>query len=564
MTIRRPCCCSSGSSPGTSLDRLAPTIVVGNTLEGDSAVAYSQDGFVYVPDTGNGAGIATALGLLGANGGRVYIRRGDYNFNNVGGPAGPLTVPGSTTIQGEDIDSTTIVGRSAGAQGIFDLNSSCQVMDMTLASTVADPAGTGIAGLIRGRNLGTLQNLRLYVASATTSVLRAGISWTSSATSSEPVQMNNVHVSVLAKTGSATPSVGLLFAGSTYAGLSNIYVNGGDIGISGDRSFVFASNVQLRSWAVSGWKHTNSTGAAGGGRVVLTNAEIVGDGTAGQIGMDLGWYTHQISNTFVDGSSVTFGAVGIRQQQAVGGTQTFLSLYGVRIRNFDVGVQVGDVATAQQAVGVSIVGCYVQAGNRALSVYGTSGYVGARISSSYFATAKATADGVVRFEGPTSQGGFQLTGCTLISAGSGQPCLRVGIRGGEITGNLLVATTGAAPEAPVVFTASSCVFTGNRIDTGVAASAIRLVSVSDTVLGSNNINCDITPNGTSVISFEAATQCMMTGNIMQKVLGGLGVNLDATSQNNNVACNSLRAFGGGTFVADAGTNNNVGTGNMIF
>src|SRR5512147_636115 len=69
-----------GAAPPAALDRFAPKVIVGNTLSGDSALAYSTDGFNYVPDPGDGSGIAAAIAILVALGfaADICIRPGTY------------------------------------------------------------------------------------------------------------------------------------------------------------------------------------------------------------------------------------------------------------------------------------------------------------------------------------------------------------------------------------------------------------------------------------------------------------------------------------------------------
>lgn len=68
---------TGGSGPGSGPDRFAPKYLVGNVPNGDSALAYNTAGFMYIPDGGNGAGIATAL--TQPNGpGDIWIRPGKY------------------------------------------------------------------------------------------------------------------------------------------------------------------------------------------------------------------------------------------------------------------------------------------------------------------------------------------------------------------------------------------------------------------------------------------------------------------------------------------------------
>jgi hypothetical protein len=98
-----------GAAPPAALDRFAPAYIVGNVLAGDSAVAYSTDGFVYIPDPGDGTGIETAIAFATGVPGSIWIRRGTYTK-----AAGQLrfTVPAGIRVWGEGAN-TIIIGSDA-------------------------------------------------------------------------------------------------------------------------------------------------------------------------------------------------------------------------------------------------------------------------------------------------------------------------------------------------------------------------------------------------------------------------------------------------------------------
>lgn len=76
----------------------APKYLVGNVPNGDSAVAYNSGGFVYIPDPGDGTGIATAL----ANGdGDVWARPGLYELEDA-----RLVVPPGVRLWGSGVTTT--------------------------------------------------------------------------------------------------------------------------------------------------------------------------------------------------------------------------------------------------------------------------------------------------------------------------------------------------------------------------------------------------------------------------------------------------------------------------
>jgi hypothetical protein len=120
VTIR--VCCPGTNSGGSSLDRFGPTIIVGNVAEGDSPTAYAQNGFVYIPDPGDGTGIAAAIAALnspGSSGGSIHIRRGIYDFSTPTSPALPLLVNGWITIEGDGNHATQIYTPYQGVPTLF-------------------------------------------------------------------------------------------------------------------------------------------------------------------------------------------------------------------------------------------------------------------------------------------------------------------------------------------------------------------------------------------------------------------------------------------------------------
>ena len=141
--------------PPSSQDRFAPKYLVGNTANGDSAVAYNTAGFRYIPDTGNGAGIAAALlaanaGLGGVTG-DVWIRPGTYNFGLAGSPSTPLTIPAGVRVQGagfQQTGGTILTAKSAAGadQRLFDIDELAQLQDLLI--DVPASAGGGFSNYV--------------------------------------------------------------------------------------------------------------------------------------------------------------------------------------------------------------------------------------------------------------------------------------------------------------------------------------------------------------------------------------------------------------------------------
>lgn len=155
MTIKS-CCCGSG---GGGLDRLAPTIVVGNVPAGDSATSYSSGGFIYIPDVGDGAGIEAALTAIDAagEGGTVYVRRGTYDFNLAGSPTAPLAVGPGVTLAGEG-SGTLLIPRSSGDQTLINVyggNSTLRDFEIAMPALVPGAVYAGVTqGLIEVSSAG--------------------------------------------------------------------------------------------------------------------------------------------------------------------------------------------------------------------------------------------------------------------------------------------------------------------------------------------------------------------------------------------------------------------------
>ncbi len=140
---------SGGGGPPPQIeDHFAPRVLVGNVPNGDPAVGQAAP-FEYIPDTGDGAGIAAALTAVGAlGGGDVWVRPGTYDLST--GAAAPLTIPSNVRLVGAG-PSTIIVGDPTqrtviSLTGIFSCVERLQVQ---VPPNAAAPVGTHVveAGL---------------------------------------------------------------------------------------------------------------------------------------------------------------------------------------------------------------------------------------------------------------------------------------------------------------------------------------------------------------------------------------------------------------------------------
>lgn len=195
---------SGPTPPGDSQDRFAPKYLVGNTQApyNDSAVAYNTDGFRYIPDTGNGAGIAAALlaANAGAGGvaGDVWIRPGTYNFGLTDSPVTPLTIPSGVRVQGagfNGVDGTILRAKSGvdESQSVFKIEDFAQLQD--LAIVVPESGGGGFDDyVVKVQGFGvTIANVAI-VASMTTALLTTlrYLLYISVQDSGPPVSLENV------------------------------------------------------------------------------------------------------------------------------------------------------------------------------------------------------------------------------------------------------------------------------------------------------------------------------------------------------------------------------------
>lgn len=131
----------AAGSTTTLTSMFAPRYLVGNVPNGDPAAAQAAP-FQYIPDPGDGSGIAAALAAAAASPGLIEVRAGTYDFN-AGAVTGPLLIPAGTTLHGAGL-STLIKARSDGGdQGVFTLDqrSSLQAMQV-----VADRPGVPTGG----------------------------------------------------------------------------------------------------------------------------------------------------------------------------------------------------------------------------------------------------------------------------------------------------------------------------------------------------------------------------------------------------------------------------------
>lgn len=144
--------------------RFAPKYLVGNVLAGDSNVAGSANGFYYIPDPGDGSGIALALSyadptspdFIGA--GDVWIRPGYYERT----VATPLVIPAYVRVMGAGVSTIVrIKGRTLDG-GIFVLSDENAVLRDLEVQANPTAGGTATAAILVTGNRASVENVRVY------------------------------------------------------------------------------------------------------------------------------------------------------------------------------------------------------------------------------------------------------------------------------------------------------------------------------------------------------------------------------------------------------------------
>ena len=116
---------------GATTDRRTAYYVVGNALNGDTAVVCD-----YL-DVGDGVQLQAALAAAGV-GRDVYVRPGVYDLG-LGAAVAPLVVPNYVRVRGAGREHTKILTKSSGDQGAFQLGTHSVVED--IGAQVAIPIG---------------------------------------------------------------------------------------------------------------------------------------------------------------------------------------------------------------------------------------------------------------------------------------------------------------------------------------------------------------------------------------------------------------------------------------
>jgi len=144
----------------TGSDKFAPRYLVGNIPAGDPAVAQFGS-FRYIPDPGDGTGIALAVAESSVNPGPIYIRPGTYDWN-AGPLVGPLIIGDGIILQGAGSGVTFLVGSTGADQGVLVLAGlRCALLDTTVSGGRGPVASASDSVILISGPGARLENVRV-------------------------------------------------------------------------------------------------------------------------------------------------------------------------------------------------------------------------------------------------------------------------------------------------------------------------------------------------------------------------------------------------------------------
>lgn len=121
------------------VDRRAPAIIVGNTVQGDTL-----DVCDYL-DIGDGTELAAAIAAAAASGSigakDVWIRPGIYNFDQATSPTSAIVIPSNVTVRGSGWGVVSILGRTDFDLCLFHLSDNAELWDVYIEQQPPDPEG---------------------------------------------------------------------------------------------------------------------------------------------------------------------------------------------------------------------------------------------------------------------------------------------------------------------------------------------------------------------------------------------------------------------------------------
>jgi hypothetical protein len=299
---------------GGGLDRFAPKYVVGNVLAGDPNTPQ-LGAFRYIPDPGDGSGIALALTQPDGPG-DVWIRPGTYDFG-AGSVVVPLTIPAGTRVQGAG-NTTILVAdvRDTKDPGVFEMQQSSQLRDIQITSNSASgTVGSDSLVTVRAPNC-VLSNLLIVAGVAGSGgALTHGITVNTAQRIPVPfTSIENVTISVIGFPSPASSGGLRLLEGNVSA--RNLTVFGGNIGIelanqADSLSCVFfGSDILCQGWRDYGLRYRETPTSGSGAARISTGILLGGTGGAAPTAVSLeGGFLHVLRSGYLAAQDPNTGAL---------------------------------------------------------------------------------------------------------------------------------------------------------------------------------------------------------------------------------------------------------------
>lgn len=365
----------SGPPPPGSMDRFAPKYLVGNVPAGDDPVAYSLGGFYYIPDPGDGSGIALALTQFGGPG-DVWIRPGTYDLN-AGGVLAALAIPAGVRVQGAGM-TTGIIGRVTGDQGIFTMASNTSLIDMNLVVNASDAGSvTSVAVVdVLSTTAVAIQRVGITFATDPAGALRYGIRFAGGGLFlGGAADVNDVYVTATTTTGLANPTACYAWALAGFVSGMNVWGTGGDVGLYSPSSSGIAviTTLILLNWTERAIWWSGS----GGGAVRIDQSALIANPAATSPTVILLEASggHVLRSVSVQGNS-TLGSRGIVLDSPLGTSFNSVEIVDCEVSGVMEGIILGGALTAVDDVTVAdctlFVGTGLLATHRGVAVLNTT------------------------------------------------------------------------------------------------------------------------------------------------------------------------------------------------
>jgi hypothetical protein len=521
-------------------DHWAPRFLVGNVLAGDPATPQTGP-FRYIPDPGDGSGIALALAEASvlATQGDVWIRPGTYTR-----PVGstPLTIPPGVLVRGSGA-TTLIVAAASGDQGVFVLGAGSQLRDVNITVPASGASITSVAAVLLTSavaGFASVRDVNITLDVAVAGVMREGIRVVG--VGGGAVTFSGVLTAVTVTASGATagsaggPTSCFHVVSGSLSGTS-LVATSGDHGLRAE-SFAIVDRFTAVGWFVSGIVKTVA------GSLRASNTRLVASGVAvAPVGISITSGTsHQLRGCSIDCLDIALG-VGISATTCSDididdceMNNCATAIEGLTVTRLTARACLGtDVRSFGIRIGVGSIDCHLRGNHFQLVDAGGTTPVGIEVSGTRHEIEGNRIDQGLGSVDPASNG-IRVTAagssCTvrgnILRVGGGPAISVAGLRTAVVANVVEQLDVPPAP-APVaaidiLATATRCTV-GDNIVTAVPLTTVGIqVASTLTTVGDNTVTTAVTAPATPAIRFTAAsTGCIGVANVGENSAAGLTV-----------------------------------------